>query len=173
MKKKELKKIEESKKVDNVNNSPSVKGIVKTFIIVALVFGFFYLLTFILVGDWNTNKDDAKEEVTIQYDEIVAGSSFSMNAEKYIVVYYDFSSDDASKIMSAIYTYEAKSDALRVYTVDLSNAINKNIVNEKSNKNPKGATDLAVNGTTIIRFRDGKVREYIEGTDKVVDYLSK
>ena len=172
MKKKELKKKEESKKIENVNNSPSVKGIIRTFIIVALVFGFFYLLTYVLVGDFGKD-DDTKEETKIQYDEILAGSSFSMNTSKYLVVYYDFDADDASEILSAIYTYEAKSDALKVYTVDLGNALNKNSVSEKSKKNPKDATELAINGPTIIRFRDGMVREYIEGTDKVVDYLSK
>lgn len=172
MKKKELKKKEESKKIENVNNSPSVKGIIRTFIIVALVFGFFYLLTYVLVGDFGKD-DDTKEETKIQYDEILAGSSFSMNTSKYLVVYYDFDADDASEILSAIYTYEAKSDALKVYTVDLGNALNKNSVSEKSKKNPKDATELAINGPTIIRFRDGMVREYIEGKDKVVNYLSK
>lgn len=172
MKKKELKKKEENKKIENVNNSPSVKGIIRTFIIVALVFGFFYLLTYILVGDFGKD-DDTKEETKIQYDEILAGSSFSMNTSKYLVVYYDFDADDASEILSAIYTYEAKSDALKVYTVDLGNALNKNSVSEKSKKDPKDATELAINGPTIIRFRDGMVREYIEGKDKVVNYLSK
>ena len=172
MKKKELKKKEESKKIENVNNSPSVKGIIRTLVIVALVFGFFYLLTYVLVGDFGKD-DDTKEETKIQYDEILAGSSFSMNTSKYLVVYYDFDADDASEILSAIYTYEAKSDALKVYTVDLGNALNKNSVSEKSKKDPKNATELAINGPTIIRFRDGMVREYIEGKDKVVNYLSK
>ena len=45
------------------------------------------------------------------------------------------------------------------------------LINEKSNKNPTKASELAINGPTIIRFRDGNVREYIEGFDKVVDYL--
>ena len=49
----------------------------------------------------------------------------------------------------------------------------KNSVSEKSKKDPKDATELAISGPTIIRFRDGMVREYIEGQDKVVDYLSK
>ena len=54
MKKKEVIKKEESKKIEDVNNSPSIKGIIRTFIIVALVFGFFYLFTYVLVGDFGT-----------------------------------------------------------------------------------------------------------------------
>ena len=174
MKKKEvIKTKEENKKVVKSSNNIEVNKIIRTFIIVALVFGFFYLLTYILVGDFG-NKKDEEVETEIQYDEILAGSSFTMNTSKYIVVYYDFDGDDASEVLSAIYTYESKEDSLRVYTVDLGNALNKNVItDEKSNKDPKDATELKIKGTTIIRFRDGMVREYIEGTNKVVDYLSK
>ena len=174
MKKKEvIKTKEENKNVVKSTSNREIKKIIRTFIIVALVFGFFYLLTYILVGDFGS-KEEEDVATEIQYDEILAGSSFTMNASKYIVVYYDFDGDDASEVLSAIYTYESKEDALRVYTVDLGNALNKNVLAEdKSNKDPKDATELKIKGTTIIRFRDGMVREYIEGTDKAVDYLSK
>ncbi len=173
MKKKEVNnKNKENKKIETVKTNSEVKGIIRTALIVALVFGFFYLFTYVLVGDFG-NDEDTDVETTIQYDEILAGTSFNINTAKYIVVYYDFEDDDATEIATAISTYEAKEDALKVYTVDLGNALNSNVVSEESNKNPKNATELSINGTTIIRFRDGEVREYIEGTDKVVDYLSK
>ena len=97
-----------------------------------------------------------------------------MNASRYLVVYYDKSSDDADEVMSAIYTYEASPEPLTVYTVDLSNALNKGVVTEdNSNKKPSKASELAIKGVTLIRFRDGEVREYIEGKDSVIDYLKK
>ena len=96
-----------------------------------------------------------------------------MNAPKYLVVYYDTTEDNASEILNAIYSYQySNEEPLTLYTVDLSNSLNKYAVNEKSNKNPTKASELAINGPTIIRFRDGNVREYIEGFDKVVDYLN-
>ena len=67
MKKKEVKKTKEDKKVVKSKNSPEVKKIITTLIIVALVFGFFYLLTYIFVGDFG-KEDDTKEETKIQYD---------------------------------------------------------------------------------------------------------
>lgn len=172
-----LNKKNERKKVEDVKTSGDNewKKIIKISIFVLIFLGFFYLLTLVLVGDIDFLKSKEEEkETVIQYEEILAGSSFTMNADKYLVVYYDKSADDASEISSAIYNYEYSStDALTVYTVDLSNSLNKNIITEdSSNKNPKDASELAIKGTTLIRFRDGEVREYIQGKDKVVDYLS-
>ena len=174
---KSLSKKNESNKVDKIKTSSDVewKNIFKLSIFVLVFLGFFYLLTLVLVGDLDLFKSKEEEvETVIQYEEILAGSSFTMNANKYLVIYYDKSADDASEIASAIYNYEYSStDALTVYTVDLSNSLNKNIVTEESsNKNPKDASKLSIKGTTLIRFRDGEVREYIQGKDKVIDYLN-
>ena len=173
-KQKEIKKGNvDKKKIDKVSGSADLKSSIKIIFFVALIFGFFYLLTYVLVGDLSIfDKEDEKQEVTIQYDEILAGSSFSMNASKYLVVYYDKNSDDADEIMSAIYTYEASYEPLTVYTVDLSNPLNQGVVAiDSSNKKPSKASELEIKGATLIRFRDGKVREYIEGKDDVIDYL--
>ena len=175
-KKKELKKGNvDNKKIDKIKGNSELKNSVKIVFFVALIFGFFYLLTYVLVGDLSIfDKEDDKIETTIQYDEILAGSSFNMNASRYLVVYYDKSSDDADEVMSAIYTYEVSPEPLTVYTVDLSNALNHGVVTEdNSNKKPSKASELAIKGVTLIRFRDGEVREYIEGKDSVIDYLKK
>lgn len=161
-----------TKKVESVKKNSEFSVMVKVALIVLAIFGFFFLLTFILVGDYGSKKED-ETETAIQYEEIVAGASFKMNAEQYLVVYYDTTSDEANEILNSIYTYKYSTEPLTVYTVDLSNAINKYAVSEKSNKSPKSAKDLAINGPTIIRFKKGSVREYIEGKDKVIDYLNK
>lgn len=161
-----------TKKVEKVKNNSEWNGMLKITLIVLVIFGFFFLLTWILIGDYGTEKED-ETETAIQYEEIVAGASFKMNAKQYLVVYYDETSDEASEILNAIYTYKYSTEPLTVYTVDLSDAINKYVVSEKSNKSPKSAKDLAINGTTIIRFKDGSVKEYIEGNDKVINYLNK
>lgn len=182
MKKKETKKVSkkvdtknESKKVDKIKASSNSEWskIIKTAIWVLVIFVFFYGLTYVIVGDFSFGSEEEETEVAIQYDEIIAGASFNMNTEKYLVVYYDSTSDEANEIENAIYTYEySNSDPLRVYTVDLANALNTYAIADESNKTPTNAGELAINGPTLIRFRDGNVREYIEGLDNVVDYLS-
>ena len=95
-KKKELKKGNvDNKKIDKIKGNSELKNSVKIVFFVALIFGFFYLLTYVLVGDLSIfDKEDDKIETTIQYDEILAGSSFAMKPEKYLVVYYDFTDEE-------------------------------------------------------------------------------
>ena len=127
----------------------------------------FYLITIIVVG----NDKSEKIETSIQYEEILAGSSFTMRDDEYLVVYYDFSDSEMSDVYSAIYTYNY-SGKKRLYTVDMSNGFNSKYTSEKSNKKPNNAEELAINGPTLILIKDGKVKEYIEGKDVVVKYLS-
>ena len=59
-----------------------------------------------------------------------------------------------------------------LYFVDMGNGFNASYIAEgESNKNPKSASELAINGPTVIHVSNGKVLEYIEGLDEVVEYL--
>lgn len=167
------KKKEVSKKIEKVESSVE-KGLLKIIRIllgVIVVFVLFYLLTIFII-----DKDEEEEttETAIQYEEILAGSSFTMRDDEYIVVYYDFTSEDADQISSAIYTYTSNylGSSLRLYTVDMSNAFNEKYASKsKSNENPESAADLLINVPTIIRIKDGKAVEYIDDLDDVLDYL--
>ena len=166
-------KKEITKKIEKMESGAEndILKVLRVIFIVMVVFAFFYLLTVAIVG---RDEEEETEETAIQYEEILAGSSFTMRDDEYLVVYFDFTSEDASDINSAIYTYSSGygDDILRVYTVDMSNAFNKKYASEDdSNENPETAGDLLINAPTIIRIKDGKVAEYIDDLDDVLDYL--
>ena len=141
----------------------------KVFFGVIVFLGAFYLITsFVLNKD--EKKEEEKVEATIQYEEILAGSSFSMKPEKYLVVYYDFTDSELSELASKVYDY-TYSGSKTIYTVDMSNGFNKGFAKEKSNKNPSKVSELAINGPTLIYFKEGKISKYIEGSEDIIDYL--
>lgn len=159
-----------NKKIDAIetNTSKELLNIFRILFIVIVVLSLFYLLTVFIVG-----KDDNEElkETEIQYEEILAGSSFSMKNNEYVVVYYDFSDTELTDITSSIYSY-SYTGKYRLYTVNMNSGFNKAYATEdESNKNPEKAEDLLINGPTLIRFADGKVEEYIEGKEDIVTYL--
>ena len=163
-----------TKKIEKMESSADKEWlkIIRIIFAVMVIFAFFYLLTIVIVG---REEEDDVEETTIQYEEILAGSSFTMRDDEYLVVYFDFTSDDASEINSAIYSYTSSyaDDKLRVYTVDMSNTFNKKYASEdESNEKPESAADLLINVPTIIRIKDGAVAEYIDDLDDVLDYLN-
>ncbi len=151
----------------------------KIVIILIVVFSFFsfYLLTVTIVNK-NKNVENKSSndsiEPTISYDKIIAGRSFSMGDDEYYVIYYDSSDKENSSIYSELVsTYKAKGDSIPIYFVDMADGLNKNFsTTDESNKTPTEASDLLINGPTLIRINDGKVISYIEGEINIKNSLN-
>lgn len=159
------------KKIDNMASSTSneLLKLFRILFIVIVVLGAFYLLTVAIVG---SDKEE-EAETAIQYEEILAGSSFNMRDSEYVVVYYDFTDTELSDLASQIYSYSYTGE-YRLYTVDMSKGFNKPYVTgEDSDKTPNSAEDLLIKGPTLIKFNEGKVEKYVEGLDEVLEYLGK
>ena len=60
----------------------------------------------------------------------------------------------------------------KLYSVDMSEGFNKKYVSENSNTSPENASELAIDGPTLIKIVDGSCVDYIEGTDAIIDYLN-
>lgn len=164
------------KKYSNTEFNLQIKNIVVVSVVVLIFLGLFYLLTIALLGKApKVNTSSSKNNTTeIQNEEILLGSSFDITSGKYMVLYYDFDDkDDASDLTSLVSSYRSKEDALKLYTVDLSNALNKSFLSEDdSNPNATKASELKLKSPTLIIFEDGKILEYIENFESVNDYLN-
>lgn len=158
-----IRKIEETK----MSTTNEIYKFLKIVFGVMVFLAVFYLITVFVVG---RDTIEEKKDVTIQYEEILAGSSFTMRDDEYVVVYYDFSDSEMSSLYSALTDYSTNGSK-RLYTVDMSNGFNKVYVSEKSNSNPTKASELAIADVTLIYFKDGKVSRYVEGSDEVISYL--
>ena len=142
---------------------------------IIIIFAVFYFITVYVTE--NSTPDYSKNltttDGTISYSEIMAGRSFSMPEKDYYVLFYDRSNSDVLTALSgSISDYRSKDDNLALYTVDMSNAINKKYANETSNWSPSSVSELAINGPTLIHFTDGVVVEYFEGETDIVNQLS-
>ena len=165
--KNENKKVVERYEKDNVDNNLYGKLIVV--LVVISILCIFYLLTLRLTSGDVEENDLTNEETVILYDEILVGSSFNRSDDKYFVVYYDMSNhEEAQEVSSAITKYESNEDALPVYTVDMSDVLNKKYVSSVANEKANKASDLRIDGVTLIRVKDGKLDKYLDGENKVV-----
>ncbi len=168
--------MKKKQKQQKVKKEFKIEGEAKRVIIVILsVFiflGLFYLIT---IKSLNKEEDTSTEEdvTTMQSEEILVGSSFNRAGDEYIVVYYDKSNSDlASSIGNKVYEYRNKEERLPLYEADMSNIFNKNYVTENDvNKNPKDASELMINGPTLIKFAKDKVVDYVQGENEILNYL--
>lgn len=161
-----------SKEVIENLPTPGLSSIIKIAAVVLVIFGIMYLLTVLILKKSSLDyiKKDS-EKTSIQYSEILAGTSFSKKDSEYLVLYYDKSSNDAS-IYEGLYSdYKAKDEHLPIYYVDLSKALNKQAVSDESNKDATSNEELKVKNGTLIRFVDKKIEEYFEGEEEVKGYF--
>ena len=159
-------------KRDYLNSKKGLPSEVKKTIIiivvaVLLLVGMYFLTTMIL------NKDTEEEKITenaIQYDEILAGSSFNQSEDEYYVIYYD-SSDEYSTISSLISSYQLNSSDTKLYSVDLANGMNSKYITT-GDIVTDDASSLKVKDTTLLKFSNGEVTEVITNTNEITNFLN-
>ena len=142
------------------------KTIIIILVVAVLLVGMYFLTTAIL------SKDNEKEKITenaIQYDEILAGESFNQNGV-YYVIYYD-STDEYSTISSLISSYQLNNTDTKLYSVDLSNGMNKKYITD-GDIITSDASSLRVKDSTLLKFNNGEVSEVITDTSEITNFLN-
>lgn len=143
------------------------KEIIKFFIVLLVV------IAIILVGFWITKLANKKNSQDITYasgniatDKVIVGTMLSRGGEYYVLC-YDTSKNDANIYVTYGENYKNKK-ALDLYYLDLSSEFNrKYYVDEDSNKEAKKIDELKITDGTLIRIKDGKIVEYIEGIQDI------
>lgn len=143
------------------------KEIMKFFIVLLVV------IAIILVGFWITKLANKKNSQDITYasgniatDKVIVGTMLSRGGEYYVLC-YDTSKNDANIYVTYGENYKNKK-ALDLYYLDLSSEFNrKYYVDVDSNKEAKKIDELKITDGTLIRIKDGKIVEYIEGIQDI------
>lgn len=159
------------------NYNEQVKSLVKISVVVIIVLAAVYFLTALATGEIKLgNSSNKEEEVTIQYEEILAGQVLNRKDKEYYVLLFEFSNENAGRYITLKDNYAQTTDALPLYLVDLEKGFNQKIVaeeDEKYSEKPSNIQDLKVNGTTLLKVKNGKVTDRIETDDLVKEFLSK
>ena len=164
-------------KVDSMPDtfSMSIGRVVKILLAVAIFFVVFYFLTvYLLERDTSSGViDTTPAEADIQYQEILAGKSFSLRDNHYFVLYYDMSDGQMKSLYTnLVSTYEDIDGHLPIYTVDMSSTFNKKYVSEDANLDVSSIDDLKISGPTLIEFENHEISNHSEGEEKIQEALS-
>ena len=159
-------------KRDYLNSKKGLPSEVKKTIIIILVavillVGMYFLTTLILSRDVEEEKIT---ENTIQYDEILAGSSFGQSEDEYYVIYYD-STNEYSTVSSLVSSYQLNGGDIKLYSVDLSNGMNKKYITD-GDIVTSDASSLRVKENTLLKFEDGEMSETITDLSEIMDILN-
>ncbi len=153
------------------NKELQLKSILTTFGSVLIFIGLFYLCVLGMkklgVFDKGYTKP-TKEETTISYDNILIGTSFNRSASEYFVLYDDYSKNNYQYTNSVV----SSKASIPVYKVDMSKGENASYISESGNPSATNASELRINDITLIRFKDGRIMKYLEGSDNIENYFN-
>lgn len=149
----------------------TMKQFLITLIIVIIgVVGIYLLTKYVVKKDNATNNSSTTEEKNyIDPNSAIVGTMLNKSSDAYYVIIYDKTKDNATTYYSLVSTYKAKDKALKVYTVDLSNSLNKKYIATDNKTNPKATNleDLKFGEVTLLKVKNNKITEAYETTDAI------
>ena len=149
----------------------TMKQFLITLIIVIIgVVGIYLLTKYVVKKDNATNNSSNTEEKSyIDPHTAIVGTMLNKSSDAYYVIIYDKTKDNATTYYSLVSTYKAKDKALKVYTVDLSNSLNKKYIATDNKTNPKATNleDLKFGEVTLLKVKNNKITEAYETTDAI------
>ena len=165
--------LKEMKKNKKKNSVEVEDNYVNSFIFALLSLIVIFVAGYLVIGIFVTKtisfkeKEETKEEITIDNDTILLGQLFEQKDSEYYVLVYDVT-DEKNILTSWKNSYNGKENALKVYVVDSENKLNgKYLVEKDSNKNASSYEELKVKAPTLIKVSDKKITEYIEGEEAI------
>ena len=143
------------------------------FCIVLFFLAFYFLTLYITHKNSEPNKSDSDAvETNFSYDEILLGRSLSMDKDEYYVIFYDSSDEEVSSTCSELVSTYRANTGNTLYFVDMHDGFNSSHSTDgESNKNPSSASELSINGPTVIKISNKQVVDYVEGLNEVSEYL--
>lgn len=162
----------ERNKKKEIDPKSEMKSNIITVISIGLVIAFVYVGVILLEksGAFEAGYTKPDKVTEISYSDILIGEVFNRNESDYLVLFDEFDSDTYDVYVRGLAEqYESKN----IYYVDMSLSPNKNYKSEEVNTNPKNVNDLKINEITLMRVLNGKVTEYITGSENIANYLKK
>lgn len=152
--------------------------VIKIAIGVIVVLALTYLITALASGEIKFGKrnKEAEQEVSIQYEEIMAGQVLNRNHDEYYVLLFNFTDTFASYYLSLKDNYIREDNALPFYIVDLEKYMNQSIITDKDEKmvtNTNDINNLKVMSPIILKVKGHKVVESIKGRESILNFFDK
>lgn len=155
---------------NKIEDDSALKNLLKPVIIVAVFLGVMYLMAIGLekLGTFEKGYTAPTKETEFDYKNITISTVFNRSEKAYYVIFDNFKSSYTS---NSYVNLLLESQDTPYYKVDMSVKENAKYASEESNKKATKPSELKINGITLIKIKNGKIVDYIEGSDKIEEYL--
>lgn len=178
MKVAKIKKVKKKQERQLNTNEYSIKNMIITIFIILLVFLGFYFITKLVVKP-NKNNSSSVEEVQLDSSKITLNNLLNRTEEEYYVLAYKeslykeiYSKMNYLEIYEKyINDYKEKENSLKVYMVNLDDALNKNYESDNLNIS-NNINEIKLNNEVLFKIKSGSIEEYYVGSSDISDALS-
>lgn len=142
------------------------------FVIAVTYFGVAMFLT----GEIGNNKDDsqtvlADSGISLSYDNvIIAGNTFSQKENNYMVMFFS-EKNSSETLKNSLSLYDSAEKSLKLYKVNLDEAINSFVKSEENNTNATNSKELKIKQNTLITINNGIITSYVEDEAEILNNL--
>lgn len=162
----------------------NLKKVIETSIIVILILVVTYFTTaYFLTGELGngtskvtttTKSENAtttvmNTSVSSYNNKIIASKTFDQSGIYYVIFYSEENTDDSIK--SAMSSYDTSNSNLKLYKVNIDEAINSYVKSNTANNLPTNSNELKINGTTLLKINDGVVSLYTSSQSDILSEL--
>lgn len=163
------KKRERKNKV-GVKETNETKNTIITIIVVVSFIALIYLgaLGLEKLGVFEAGYTKPTTTTELSYTNILIGETFNRTESEYLVLFDTF--DNNTNDVYVEYLTEQYT-AMHVYKVDMSILPNSNFASESENKSASNSNELKINGITLIKIKNGRISDYITGSENISEYL--
>lgn len=155
-------------------NNEVKNGIITSIAVVIIIAVVYFMTAVFLTGEIGGNKkttdNDSSSSSTSQreYDNmIIAGRTFNQKEDTYMVIFFS-EKEAGDSLKSAISSY---SKDVKLYKVNVDEAINKYVVSETDNLNPTNSGELKVSKNALLTISSGVVTSYVNDDEKIISEL--
>ena len=176
MKKAKLIKTNKKEKKIIENDSYSLKNFLYIILILVIVFGIFYFITTMVIEPVTEENNKMNAVTEIDSTKITLNNLLNRKESEYYVLATKKRDNDNVNYLQLynnyIQNYTTKENSLTFYNVDLSDALNKNYIDEKLNISNE-LRELRLNDDILFKIKDNRIAEYFSGSKDIIEALSK
>lgn len=174
MKKAKLVKNTKKEEKEIQKDSYSLKSFLLIILVLVIILGIFYFITTLVAKPVNPIEND--NGVTIIDETKITLNNLLNRKEKEYYVLATKENDNKEANYQTLYNnyineYKKQENSLKIYNVNLGDALNKGYVSDKLNIS-NNLSELKVNNDILFRIKDNKIEEYFVGNKSILEKLS-
>ena len=179
MKKAKLTNQEKNVKNEIIEEEYTLKKFIIIVAALLLVFALSYFITTLFVKNNKQIKNNTANSIQIDSDTIIMNHLLDRSENEYYVLAfmpslynnYTSSVNYINLYNKYISDYSKKENSLKIYKVNLDDALNKNYIGEDSNISTD-LKELKVSDEILFKIKDSNIENYYKGSEQIIKALS-